>query len=83
MFTPIQSIVLHFTGNNGIDSLILIQNFQRIQLFLLFMLGYNLLILYINEKRLEEIFLKIIGVKFVPFMLKIFTKLKKKVPKSL
>jgi hypothetical protein len=68
---------LHFTGNNGIDSLIVIQNFQKIQLFLLFILGYNLLFIYNNEKRMEETLLKIMGVNFVNLILNIFQNFKK------
>jgi hypothetical protein len=76
LIEPIKD-ALHFTGNNGIDSLIVIQNFQKIQLFLLFILGYNLLIIYINEKRMEETLLKIMGVNIVNLILNIFQKFKK------
>ena len=78
LIEPIKD-ALHLTGNNGIDSLLLIQNFQKMQLILLFMLGYNLLILYINEKKLEEVLLKIMEVKIVNFIINIFKKFKKSV----
>lgn len=60
---------LNFTGNNAIDLLLLIQNFQRIQIILLFLLGYNLLILWINETSLEAKLLKLMRLSFVNFIL--------------
>lgn len=68
---------LNFTGNNAIDMLLLIQNFQRIQIILLFILGYNLLILWINETNLEAKLLKLMRLSIVNFILNTIKKIKK------
>jgi len=68
---------LYLTGNYGIEFLLLIQNFQRIQLILLFMLGYNFLMLYINEKKIGRILIKNNGSKNCKFYIKYLTEIQK------
>ena len=61
---------LHFTGNSGIDLLLLIQTFQKLQLFFLFVIAYNFILVSLKEEKVEIILLKILPVTIVSFISK-------------
>lgn len=72
---------LHLTGNSGIDLIILIHNFHKFQLLFLFIITYNLILISINEEKVEMILLKILPVRIVNFISK-FIKAAKKYGKT-
>ncbi len=69
--------MFNLTGNNGLDLLNLIQYFQKLQLFLIMLICYNLLLLNINEDRVENLLLKILPSKIIKLYIKSVRILKK------
>lgn len=60
----------NLTDNNGLNLLLMIQQFQRLQLIFLFVVFYNLLITKLNLDKLEDFLLKIFPGKLVHFYVK-------------
>lgn len=61
---------LHLTGNNGIDLLLLIQTFQKLQLLFLFVIVYHFILVSLNEDKVENKLLKILPLRVVSFISK-------------
>ena len=55
--------IFKLTGNNGLDLLNMIQYFQKLQFFIIILISYNLIFLYLNVNKVEQILLKF---KFIP-----------------
>lgn len=69
--------MFQLSGNNALDLLTLIQNFQKLQLVFIVIILYNLLLLNINEDKIEKYLLKILTSKIVNIYLKSIRLLKK------
>lgn len=57
-FSELAEKLFHLTGNNGLDLLNMIQNFQRLQILFIVIIAYNLLLLIINVDKVENYLLK-------------------------
>ena len=62
--------LFNLTGNNGLDLLNIILFFQKLQLFVTMLICYNLLLLLINEERVENFLIKIFPTKIVKLYIK-------------
>ena len=65
------------TGNDALDLLYIIQYFQKIEIYLIILLSYNLFLISINESKLENILLKIFPTKLVKLYIKFLLILKR------
>ena len=65
--------MLNLTGNNALDLLNIIQHFQRLQLFFIFLISYNLLFSKLNIVRLESLLAKFFPAKIVGWYIKSLT----------
>ena len=70
---------LDLTGNNAIDLLLMIQTFQKLQLFFLFVIAYNLILVSLNEEKVEIKLLQKLPVRIVSFIIKYFKSVKKSI----
>jgi len=75
--TDYVSELLHLTGNNVTDLLLLIQFFNRSQIFFLTLIIYNMVLYNINESKLEYYLKKLLPQSFVAYILKAIIYFKK------
>ena len=69
--------MFNLTGNSGLDLLNIILYFQKLQIFFTMLICYNLLLLLINEERVENFLIKIFPTKIVKLYIKSLITLKK------
>ena len=69
--------MFNLTGNNGLDLLNIILHFQKLQIFFTMLICYNLLLLLINEERVENFLIKIFPTKIVKLYIKSLITLQK------
>ena len=69
--------IYNLTGNDAVDLLNLIQVFQKLEILFLFLIFYNLFVLYINENLLESYLNKVFPTKLVQIYIKSLKILKK------
>jgi hypothetical protein len=69
--------ILDLTGNSGVDLLLVIQVFQKLQLMFIPLIAYNLLLHFISEEKMESTLLKVLPVAFVNVYMKSFRIFKK------
>ena len=73
----IYNSIFNLTGNDVVDLLNLIQVFQKLEILFLFLIFYNLFVLYINENLLESYLNKVFPTKLVQIYIKSLKILKK------
>ena len=73
----IYNSLYNLSGNDAVDLLNLIQVFQKLEILFLFLIFYNLFVLYINENLLEFYLNKVFPTKLVQIYIKSLKILKK------
>nr|YP_009344397.1 hypothetical protein [Pleurotus eryngii]APT42212.1 hypothetical protein [Pleurotus eryngii] len=72
--------IFHLTGNPGLDILNVILILEKMQIYLIIIIMYNIIILFVNESFLENFLKKIFPLKLVNYFIKyiiLFKKLNK------